>query len=88
MRPGFIEWAFQVVFWVFLGGFFNANFASVPQIFLEDLWKFKKFIFLVKFGSYKSDAELNACIFIGPEIRKIFADENFQKRFNAKKLET
>ena len=40
-----------------------------------------------KFGSYKSDAKLTACIFIGPEIRKLFADENFPKHLYAKEVE-
>ena len=31
-----------------------------------------------KFDSYKSDAKLIAGIFIGPEIQKLFADENFR----------
>ena len=35
-----------------------------------------------KFGSYKSDAKLTAGIFIGPEIRKPFADKNFPKHLN------
>ena len=40
-----------------------------------------------KFGSYKTETKLTAGIFIGPEIRKLFADENFQKRLNTKELE-
>ena len=40
-----------------------------------------------KFGSYKSDAKLTAGIFIGPEIRKLFADKNFPKHLNTKELE-
>ena len=40
-----------------------------------------------KFGSYKSDAKLIAGIFIGPEIRKLFADENLPKHLNTKELE-
>ena len=40
-----------------------------------------------KFGSYKTVAKLTAGIFIGPEIRKLFADENFQKHLNTKELE-
>ena len=40
-----------------------------------------------KFGSYKSDTILIAGIFTGPKIRKFFADENFPKHLNTKKLE-
>ena len=40
-----------------------------------------------KFGFYKSNAKLIAGIFIGPEIRKLFADENFPKHLNTKELE-
>ena len=40
-----------------------------------------------KLGSSKSNAKLTAGIFIGPEIRKLFADENFPKHLNTKKLE-
>ena len=39
-----------------------------------------------KFGSYKSDVKLTAGIFIGPEIRKLFADKNFSKHLNTKEL--
>ena len=40
-----------------------------------------------KFRSYKTEAKLTAGIFIGPEIRKLFADENFPKHLNTKELE-
>ena len=40
-----------------------------------------------KFGSYKNDAKLIVGIFIAPEIRKLFADENFSKHLNTKELE-
>ena len=40
-----------------------------------------------KFRSYKSYAKLTAGIFISPEIRKLFADENFSKHLNTKELE-
>ena len=40
-----------------------------------------------KFVSYKSNAKLTAGIFIGPEIRKLFADKNFPKHLNTKELE-
>ena len=40
-----------------------------------------------KLESYKSNAKLTLGIFIGPEIRKLFADKNFPKYLNTKKLE-
>ena len=35
-------------------------------------------------GYHKSDVKLSAGSFIGPEIRKLFVDENFPKHLNAK----
>ena len=35
---------------------------------------------------YKTEAKLTDGIFIGPEIRKLFADENFLKHLNTKEL--
>ena len=40
-----------------------------------------------EFRFYKSVAKLNAVIFIGPEIRKLFGYENFPKHLNTKELE-
>ena len=40
-----------------------------------------------EFRFYKSVAKLNAIIFIGPEIQKLFAYENFPKDLNTKEWE-
>ena len=41
---------------------------------------------LEKFGSRKSDAKLKAGVFVGPDIRNLMNDENFDQRLNSLEL--
>ena len=57
------------------------NFVKAMDLHREE-FKYLKELFEAK----KSDAKLRAGIFVGPEIRKLMADNGFQERLNTLEL--